>query len=217
MVGSILNQQAVQMGGDVLGHYDIPHTPFTAFGLAQMFLPNTRIDKDPLDFARYDLGVQWLINKYMRVAFDSQAIQYYHDQFTLPAGTFGQEVERRSVRGAARHPRVLPAPGVQILAAIGTAGASIRNARAGSRFGSPPPAIPCQVSESAAILGDRSAAKSSEIRRTNDFCDSARGRVHIERRDAAFVPGCHRSQLWPALRHYRNTPEHRASHFRRGA
>ena len=82
MVGGILNSQSVQMGWDFLGHYDIPHTPFTAFGLFQQFLPNTRIEKDPLDFQRYDLGVQWLVNKYLRVAFDSQAIQYYHGQFT---------------------------------------------------------------------------------------------------------------------------------------
>jgi hypothetical protein len=82
MVGKILNSQATQMGADLMGHYDIPHTPFTAFGLLQWFQPNTRVDKDPLDFTRYDLGVQWLVNKYFRVAFDSQAIQYYHSQFT---------------------------------------------------------------------------------------------------------------------------------------
>src|SRR5208283_1144327 len=35
MVGGILNSQAVQMGADLLGHVDIPHTPFTAFGLLQ--------------------------------------------------------------------------------------------------------------------------------------------------------------------------------------
>ncbi|MGA8792112.1 hypothetical protein [Candidatus Binatus sp.] len=85
MVGKILDSQAVQMGWDFLGHVDIPHTPFTAFGEFQQFLPNTRITKDPLDFQRYDLGVQWLINKYLRVAFDSQAIMYYHSQFTFPA------------------------------------------------------------------------------------------------------------------------------------
>jgi hypothetical protein len=85
MVGQILNTQAVQMGADLMGHWDIPHTPFTAFGLLQWFQPNTRINKDPLDFTRYDLGVQWLINKYVRIAFDSQAIQYYHSQFTFPA------------------------------------------------------------------------------------------------------------------------------------
>ncbi len=84
MVGKILNSQAVQMGLDFLGHVDIPHTPFTAFGEFQQFLPNTRVERDPLDFQRYDLGVQWLINKYLRVAFDSQAIMYYHSQFTFP-------------------------------------------------------------------------------------------------------------------------------------
>ena len=86
MVSNILNSQATQMGADLMGHYDIPHTPFTAFGLLQWFEPNTRIAKDPLDFTRYDVGVQWLINKYLRVAFDSQAIQYYHSQFIFPAG-----------------------------------------------------------------------------------------------------------------------------------
>jgi hypothetical protein len=85
MVGHILNSQAIQEGADLMGHYDIPHTPFTLFGLLQWFQPNTRIQKDPLDFTRYDLGVQWLINRYLRVAFDSQAIQYYHSQFTFPA------------------------------------------------------------------------------------------------------------------------------------
>ncbi len=82
MVGKILNSQSIQEGADLMGHVDIPHTPFTAFGLLQWFQPNTRVQKDPLDFTRYDLGVQWLINKYLRVAFDSQAIQYYHSQFT---------------------------------------------------------------------------------------------------------------------------------------
>ncbi len=89
MVGGILNSQAVQEGADLLGHYDIPHTPFTLFGLLQWFQPNTRIQKDPLDFTRYDLGVQWMINRYLRVAFDSQAIQYYHSQFTFNAGQLG--------------------------------------------------------------------------------------------------------------------------------
>jgi hypothetical protein len=82
MVGKILNTQSIQEGADLLGHVDIPHTPFTAFGLLQWFQPNTRIQKDPLDFTRYDLGIQWQINKYLRAAFDSQAIQYYHSQFT---------------------------------------------------------------------------------------------------------------------------------------
>jgi hypothetical protein len=79
------NGQATQLGWDFMGHYDIPHTPFTLFGLFQQILPNTQVDKNPIDYQRYDLGVQWLINKYMRVAFDSQAIMYYHSQFTYPA------------------------------------------------------------------------------------------------------------------------------------
>jgi hypothetical protein len=82
MVGGILNTQAIQEGADLLGHFDIPYTPFTAFGLLQWIQPNTRVTKDPLDFTRYDVGVSWAVNKYLRVAFDSQAIQYYHGQFT---------------------------------------------------------------------------------------------------------------------------------------
>ena len=94
MVGNILNTQAVQMGWDFLGHYDIPHTPFTAFGEWQQFLPTTRVGHDPLDFERYDLGVQWLINKYLRIAVDTQAIQYYQKQFTY-AEPFGPGVDKK--------------------------------------------------------------------------------------------------------------------------
>jgi hypothetical protein len=82
MVGKILNTQAIQEGADLMGHVDIPHTPFTLFGLLEWLQPNTRVNKDPIDFTRYDLGIQWMVNKYLRVAFDSQAIQYYHSQFT---------------------------------------------------------------------------------------------------------------------------------------
>ncbi len=137
MVGDILNSQAVQMGADLMGHYDIPYTPFTTFGLLQWFQPNTRIQKDPLDFTRYDVGVQWLINKYLRVALDSQAIQYYHSQFTFPAGSTSAHSKAVPFAVARDTHGVLPAPGVQILVASQSAGASIRNARAGSRFGSP--------------------------------------------------------------------------------
>lgn len=85
MVAGIQNNgRAIQEGFDFLGHWDIPNTPFTLFGLFQQFLPNTKATKNPLDFQRYDLGVQWLINKYFRVALDAQEINYYHDQFTFP-------------------------------------------------------------------------------------------------------------------------------------
>ena len=65
MVGGILNTQAIQEGADLLGHFDIPYTPFTAFGLLQWIQPNTRVTKDPLDFTRYDVGVSWAVNKYL--------------------------------------------------------------------------------------------------------------------------------------------------------
>jgi hypothetical protein len=97
MVGKILNTQAIQEGASFLGHVDIPHTPFTGFWLAEWMQPNTRVDKDPLDFTRYDLGIQWLINKYLRVAFDSQAIQFYHSQFTYD----------QNYPGLGRHPTLV--------------------------------------------------------------------------------------------------------------
>ena len=100
MVGKILNSQSIQEGWDFLGHFDIPHTPFTAFGLFQQFLPNTRIGKDPLDFQRYDLGVSWMVNKYLRVALDSQAIQYYHSQFTYDENFPGGGTKKADVPDA---------------------------------------------------------------------------------------------------------------------
>ena len=105
------------MGWDFLGHVDIPHTPFTAFGEWQQFLPNTRVGHNPLDFERYDLGVQWLINKYLRIAVDTQAIQYYQKQFTYgePFGPGVDKADSCAGRGALGHPRIHAAPGVQIL------------------------------------------------------------------------------------------------------
>ena len=79
---------SVQLGWDLLGHVDIPHTPFTAFGLYQQFLPNDQVTKNPFDFYRFDLGVQWMINKYLRVAIDDQNLTYYHDQFNVTAAKY---------------------------------------------------------------------------------------------------------------------------------
>ena len=76
--------QTRQIGIDVMGHVDIPHSPFTIFGLWQYFEPNTKVDKNPLDFTRYDLGLQYMINKNLRVAFTAQSLSYFHDQFTFP-------------------------------------------------------------------------------------------------------------------------------------
>jgi hypothetical protein len=78
------NGQAVQEGWDFFGHYDIPHTPFTLFGMFEQILPNARAKVNPLDFYRYIAGIQYLYSKNLRFALDSQNISYYHDQFTFP-------------------------------------------------------------------------------------------------------------------------------------
>jgi hypothetical protein len=91
------NGQAVQMGWDFFGHYDIPHTPFTVFGLFQQFLPNTRAATNPADFQRWVAGVQYLYSKNLRFAIDSQNLSYYHDQFTFP----GAELKSLSGRTGA--------------------------------------------------------------------------------------------------------------------
>jgi hypothetical protein len=74
---------SVQLGWDVMGHYDIPETPFTLFGLFQDLNPNQQVTRNPLDFYRYDLGLQWLINKYLRIAFTAQTITFHHSQFDV--------------------------------------------------------------------------------------------------------------------------------------
>jgi hypothetical protein len=79
---------SVQLGYDFLGHVDIPHTPFTAFGLYQQFLPNDQVTKNPFDFYRFDLGVQWLINRNLRVAIDDQNLTYYHNQMNVTGARY---------------------------------------------------------------------------------------------------------------------------------
>jgi len=78
--GFLNNGRTVQNMFDIMGHYHIPHTPFTAFGLWELSQPNTKVTTDPLDFNRYVLGVQWQINEYLRLALDSQNVNYYHSQ-----------------------------------------------------------------------------------------------------------------------------------------
>jgi hypothetical protein len=87
---------SVQLGWDFLGHVDIPHTPFTAFGLYQQLLPNDQVTKNPLDFYRFDLGVQWLVNKYLRIALDDQNTTYYHDQFNVTADQYMSDFKKTS-------------------------------------------------------------------------------------------------------------------------
>jgi hypothetical protein len=78
------NQSTTQQGFDVLGHVDIPSTPFSVFGLYEWFLPNTKVGKNPLDFQRYVAGFGYRYSKYLRFALDLQDLDYYHGQFEFP-------------------------------------------------------------------------------------------------------------------------------------
>jgi hypothetical protein len=89
MVKAILDTKNTrQEGFDVFGHVDIPSTPLSLIGLYERFLPNTRVDRNPLDFQRYMIGVGYKANKYLRFALDLQELDYYHEQFAFPA-SFG--------------------------------------------------------------------------------------------------------------------------------
>ncbi|MGO9606814.1 MAG: hypothetical protein ACLQAT_26060 [Candidatus Binataceae bacterium] len=74
------NGRSVQNGFDLMGHYHIPRTPFTAFGLWSLWHPNTNVQSDPLDFQRWVVGVQYQVNEYLRFAIDNQNINYYRGQ-----------------------------------------------------------------------------------------------------------------------------------------
>jgi hypothetical protein len=78
--GFLNNGRNTQNGFALMGHYHIPRTPFTGFGLWQLFHPNTQVVSNPLDFQRWVVGVQWQINEYMRLAIDNQNINYYRPQ-----------------------------------------------------------------------------------------------------------------------------------------
>jgi hypothetical protein len=80
------NGRARNMGLDFFGHFNIPYTKFSVFGMFQQFLPNDNIAKDPLDFQRFVVGVSYQFNEYLRFAIDSQNISYYHSQFGIPVG-----------------------------------------------------------------------------------------------------------------------------------
>lgn len=85
------NGRAREVGFDFFGHYHIPNTKLTAFGMFQWFMPNDNIRENPLDFQRFIAGVSYQYNEYLRFALDSQNILFYHNQFGLPvsnAATF---------------------------------------------------------------------------------------------------------------------------------
>lgn len=82
--GFFNNGRSTQAGYDVMGHYHIPHTPFTTFGLFQWWQPNTQVNRNPLDFQRWIVGIQWQYNEYLRFALNTQNLSYYHNQFDVP-------------------------------------------------------------------------------------------------------------------------------------
>jgi hypothetical protein len=86
------NGRERNVGWDVFGHFHIPGTKLTAFGMFQWLLPNDNISKDPLDFQRFIAGVSYQYNEYLRFALDSQNLLFYHNQFGITpkqASTFG--------------------------------------------------------------------------------------------------------------------------------
>jgi hypothetical protein len=78
--GFLNNANTVQQGFNLMGHYHIPRSPFTVFGLWSLLHPNTQVTSNPLDFQRWVVGVQWQINEYLRLALDSQNINFYRPQ-----------------------------------------------------------------------------------------------------------------------------------------
>ncbi|MGZ6204545.1 MAG: hypothetical protein ACXWMT_06470, partial [Candidatus Binataceae bacterium] len=81
------NGQSDQQGFDFFGHFHIPQTPVTLFGMFQWLQPNTNFASNPLDFYRWIFGVSYQYNEYLRFAIDSQNISYYHSQQSIPIAT----------------------------------------------------------------------------------------------------------------------------------
>ncbi len=77
------NGQAREIGWDVFGHYHIPNTRLTAFGMFQWFLPNDKVTTDPLDFQRFVVGASYQYNEFLRFALDSQNTLFYHNQRSM--------------------------------------------------------------------------------------------------------------------------------------
>jgi hypothetical protein len=84
------NGRTRQIGVDFLGHYHIPGTKLTAFGMFQWFMPNDNVNKNPLDFQRFVAGVSYQYNEYLRFALDSQNLLFYHSQFSVPVSYASQ-------------------------------------------------------------------------------------------------------------------------------
>jgi hypothetical protein len=92
-----------QLGYDFFGHYDIPNSPFTVFGMFQQLYSNTQVDVNPFDLERFIVGVQYSYSKHLKFALDSQNLLFYHGQLTVPAS----ELAQYSPSVAAKNPKGL--------------------------------------------------------------------------------------------------------------
>jgi hypothetical protein len=102
------NGQARQIGWDFFGHYHIPDTRLTAFGMFQWFQPNDKVNLDPLDFQRFIVGMSYQYNEFLRFALDSQNTLFYHNQLSM---TVPQLEQFNYVPGAVINGRKLPSSG----------------------------------------------------------------------------------------------------------
>jgi hypothetical protein len=99
------NGRERNIGVDLFGHYNIPDTKLSLFGMFQWFMPNDNIREDPLDFERFIAGVAYQYNEYLRFAIDSQNILFYHNQFGIPVS---QAATFNYVPGSTFNGRLLP-------------------------------------------------------------------------------------------------------------
>lgn len=106
------NGRARQVGFDFFGHYHIPGTKLTAFGMFQWFLPNDNISENPLDFQRFIAGISYQYNEYLRFALNSQNLLFYHNQFGIPVS---QAATFNYVPGATLNGRKLPSVGSYVI------------------------------------------------------------------------------------------------------
>jgi hypothetical protein len=95
-----------------MGHYHIPGTKLTAFGMFQWFMPNDNVKENPLDFQRLVAGISYQYNEYLRIALDSQNLLFYHDQFGLPVSYVSKF---NYVPGSTFNGRQLPSSGTTLI------------------------------------------------------------------------------------------------------
>ncbi|MGH7933690.1 MAG: hypothetical protein ACREQN_11075 [Candidatus Binataceae bacterium] len=105
------NGRTRNIGFDVFGHYHIPDTKLTAFGMFQWFMPNDNVPLNPLDFQRFIVGVSYQYNEYLRFALNSQNLLFYHNQFSFPVS---EAAKFNYIPGSKLNGLILPGKGSSI-------------------------------------------------------------------------------------------------------